>query len=65
MYLNKAETFELAWDLDCLNDVIELSHTCYNGDREHKHDWGYGCGECPACDLRAKGYMEWSTTSYK
>jgi 7-cyano-7-deazaguanine synthase len=63
--LNKAETFELAWSLDCLNDVIELSHTCYNGDREHKHDWGYGCGECPACDLREKGYIEWSTTSYK
>ena len=64
MYLNKAETFELAWSLDCLNDVVELSHTCYNGDREHKHDWGYGCGECPACDLRAKGYVEWSTTAY-
>jgi 7-cyano-7-deazaguanine synthase len=63
MYLNKAETFELAWDLDCLDDVIEHSHTCYNGDREHRFVWGYGCNECPACELRAKGYLEFSTKS--
>lgn len=61
MYLNKAQTFELAWILDCLHDVVELSHTCYNGDREHKHDWGYGCGECPACELRKKGYVEFQS----
>jgi 7-cyano-7-deazaguanine synthase len=61
MYLNKAETFELAWSLDCLDDVIELSHTCYNGDREHRYVWGYGCNQCPACELRAKGYVEFNT----
>lgn len=58
MYLNKAETFEMAEKLDCLPEILELSHTCYNGkrDAEHRHDWGYGCGECPACQLRAKGW---------
>ena len=58
MYLNKAETFQLAKDLGALERIIEGSHTCYNGDHEHRHDWGYGCGECPACELRAKGYAE-------
>jgi 7-cyano-7-deazaguanine synthase len=58
MHLTKAETFKLAKDLDVLYEVVHLSHTCYNGDREHLHYWGYGCGECPACELRAKGYNE-------
>lgn len=44
--------------LRILQDVIELSHTCYNGNREILHQWGYGCGECPACKLRAKGFNE-------
>jgi 7-cyano-7-deazaguanine synthase len=39
--------------------VITHSHTCYLGDRTHKHAWGYGCGACPACQLRAKGYLQW------
>ena len=39
--------------------VAEHTHTCYKGDREHRHDWGYGCGACPACGLREKGYREW------
>lgn len=56
MKLNKAQTFQLAENLGALEEVLELSHTCYNGDREHRHEWGYGCGECPACELRAKGY---------
>ncbi len=60
MHLNKAETFELAKRFGALDVVIELSHTCYNGNRETKHDWGYGCGECPACELRAKGYEEFT-----
>lgn len=59
MYLNKAETFKLAADLGCLDDVIVDSHTCYNGDRTQIHDWGYGCGECPACKLRAAGWAEY------
>jgi len=61
MYLNKAETFELADKLGCLNEVINESHTCYNGDREHLHEWGYGCDNCPACELRKKGYNEFKT----
>ena len=58
MYLNKAETFKLANDLGVLDDVIKYSHTCYNGDREHLHEWGYGCDNCPACELRKKGYND-------
>lgn len=56
MYLNKAETFGLADDLGMLKTVIEYSHTCYKGVRSELHAWGYGCGECPACILRKKGY---------
>jgi len=59
MYLNKAETFLLAEHAGFMEDVLELSHTCYNGDRTHRHDWGYGCGECPACKLRAVGYKSY------
>lgn len=61
MYLTKAETFNLAQDCGALKEVIEESHTCYNGDREHFHPWGYGCGKCPACELREKGYNEFAT----
>lgn len=60
MHLTKAETFKLAQDENCLGEVIELSHTCYNGDRNKLHFWGYGCGSCPACLLREKGYLEFS-----
>jgi len=59
MYLTKAATFSLAEDAGVLDVVLELSHTCYNGNREDSHAWGYGCGECPACVLRAKGYTEY------
>lgn len=62
MHLTKAETWGLANDLggDALVDaILEHSHTCYEGDRTHRHDWGYGCNACPACDLRAKGWAEW------
>ena len=58
MFLNKAETFKLAEKEGILREVIELSHTCYNGDRIHRYDWGYGCGECPACKLRSRGWEE-------
>lgn len=58
MYLNKAETFQMAHVGKYLYKVIENSHTCYNGVREELHDWGYGCGECPACELRKKGFYE-------
>lgn len=59
MDIDKAETWALAKEEGILNIVIEASHTCYNGDREHRHDWGYGCGACPACRLRAKGWLEY------
>jgi 7-cyano-7-deazaguanine synthase len=58
--LSKAETFKMAEDEGVLDLVIEESHTCYNGDRSLKHDWGYGCGECPACILRKKGWNKYS-----
>jgi 7-cyano-7-deazaguanine synthase len=60
MYLTKAETFELAEALDVLYEVCEMSHTCYEGNRSLYHGWGYGCGECPACQLRAKGWKEFT-----
>lgn len=56
MYLTKSETFALAKDVGFLETVISDSHTCYKGDRSTLHDWGFGCGECPACELRSKGY---------
>lgn len=58
MYLTKAETFHLAKMVGVLDTVITHSHTCYNGNRETFNAWGYGCGECAACELRAKGYNE-------
>ena len=62
MWLDKAETWELATSLggQALVDlVIEETHTCYLGDRTQRHAWGYGCGTCPACELRARGYEKW------
>lgn len=58
MHLNKAQTFELTDEIGFLDEVLENSHTCYNGDHEHRHEWGYGCGTCPACELREKGFQE-------
>lgn len=59
MWIDKAQTWAMADELGG-KELVELvrteTHTCYNGDHEHQHDWGYGCGECPACDLRAKGW---------
>jgi 7-cyano-7-deazaguanine synthase len=59
MYLTKSETFELAEDEGCLEEVINLSHTCYNGDHTKLNEWGYGCDECPACELRSEGYKKY------
>jgi 7-cyano-7-deazaguanine synthase len=59
MWLDKAATWRLAGELggELLVDLIrEETHSCYLGDRVHSHDWGYGCGHCPACDLRQIGY---------
>jgi 7-cyano-7-deazaguanine synthase len=62
MWIDKAATWGLARALggDALIDIIRRdTHTCYNGDRAHFHDWGYGCGTCPACMLRAAGYQRY------
>ncbi len=56
MSLNKAETFALAAHCNFLTVVINDSHTCYLGKRDKLFPWGYGCGECPACKLRAAGF---------
>ena len=59
MWIDKAGTWALAQDLggDLLLDLItEHSHTCYLGERTVRHEWGYGCGTSPACELRAQGY---------
>ena len=61
MFIDKAETWRMAKDLGgtaLVDLIVEESVTCYEGDRAHRHDWGYGCGVCPACDLRAKGFAK-------
>ena len=66
MRLDKAATWNLAHDLGGtgLVDLIrEHSHTCYLGERGARHDWGFGCRECPACALRAKGWREYVAQS--
>lgn len=62
MHLTKAQTWALADELGgrrLVNLIVEESHTCYRGDRMNRHAWGYGCGDCPACELRARGWAEW------
>jgi len=61
MWIDKADTFALAEELGgpaFLDLVIEDSHSCYLGDRSRRHDWGFGCGTCPACQLRAQGFAK-------
>ncbi len=63
MWLTKAETWGLAKGLGgepLVALTVEESHTCYQGVREALHPWGYGCGTCPACELRARGYEDWA-----
>lgn len=63
MWIDKAATWGLAEELGgaaLVEAIIEQTHTCYEGDRTHRHAWGYGCGTCPACDLRAKGFAAYS-----
>ena len=64
MWIDKAETFALAVEIGgeaFLDLVIEDSHSCYLGDRGKRHDWGYGCGTCPACQLRAQGFAKFKS----
>ncbi|MEP7139081.1 MAG: 7-cyano-7-deazaguanine synthase QueC [Caldimonas sp.] len=62
MWLDKAETWAMTERLGgepLIELVVEHTHSCFLGDREHRHAWGYGCGMCPSCDLRRKGYDTW------
>jgi len=62
MWIDKAATWKMALELggpalEAL--IVEETVTCYEGDRSHRHDWGYGCGQCPSCELRAAGYAKY------
>jgi 7-cyano-7-deazaguanine synthase len=67
MWIDKAATWRMAHELGTQADaqgggqalvdlIVEHTHTCYLGERSQRHAWGYGCGSCPACGLRAKGF---------
>jgi len=63
MWLDKAATWRLAESLGgppLVDAILEHTYSCYLGDRSQRHAWGYGCGTCPACDLRAKGWAAYS-----
>lgn len=63
MWIDKARTWDLANQLGgsrFVELVTEHTHTCYLGDRSRRHDWGYGCGKCPACDLRRQGFAKFT-----
>jgi len=60
MWIDKAGTWALADRLGILELITEYTHTCYLGDRTHRHAWGYGCGTCPACLLRKGGFDIWT-----
>ena len=62
MWIDKAATWRLAEELGgpmLVDLIVEETVTCYEGNRTHRHDWGYGCGKCPACELRAAGYAKY------
>ena len=64
MWLDKAQTWALAETLGgrpLVDLIVEDSHTCYLGERGRRHAWGYGCGQCPACRLRADGFLRFMT----
>lgn len=63
MWIDKAGTWKLAEDLGgkaFVELIVEETHSCYAGDRTHRHAWGFGCGNCPACELRAKGWERYA-----
>ncbi|MEO7108597.1 MAG: 7-cyano-7-deazaguanine synthase QueC [Rhodoferax sp.] len=65
MWIDKAQTWAMADQLGgqpLVDLIVEHTHTCYLGDRAHRHAWGYGCGDCPACVLRAKGFNGFTAT---
>ena len=75
MWIDKAQTWQLACELGNASDtagggqalvdlIVEHSHTCYLGERTRRHAWGYGCGQCPACVLRAQGFAAYQTQKH-
>ena len=65
MWIDKAATFALGHEIGgepLVDLLVEETHTCYLGDRSRRHEWGYGCGKCPACRLRAEGFAKWKAT---
>ena len=65
MHLTKSDTWKLAENLggnSLIDLIVENTATCYQGDRENRHDWGYGCNICPACELRRDGYLKYKNT---
>jgi 7-cyano-7-deazaguanine synthase len=65
MWIDKAATWAFAESLGgarLVEVIVEHTHSCYQGDRARRHDWGYGCGACPACKLRAAGYARFRGT---
>jgi 7-cyano-7-deazaguanine synthase len=65
MWIDKAATWTLAEELGgaaLVSLIEEETHSCYHGDRARRHPWGYGCGSCPACELRAKGHARYRAT---
>jgi 7-cyano-7-deazaguanine synthase len=66
MWLDKADTWRLAEQLggtELVELIVGETHTCYLGERGQRHEWGYGCGECPACRLRAEGWRKYRLSS--
>ncbi|MFX8813101.1 7-cyano-7-deazaguanine synthase, partial [Acinetobacter baumannii] len=62
MWIDKAATWRMADQLggaSLVDLIVRDTHTCYQGDRSILHPWGYGCGKCPACELREKGYLSY------
>jgi 7-cyano-7-deazaguanine synthase len=65
MWIDKKQTWELAFETggQALVDLVRFdTHTCYLGERGERHEWGYGCGKCPACELRARGYAQFAAS---
>ena len=62
MWIDKANTWKMAQEIGdekLVEGIKKYTHSCYKGDRSKFHEWGYGCGECPACELRSNGYKFW------
>lgn len=68
MWIDKAATWELARTLGgraLVDLIVEKTHTCYEGDRSHRHEWGFGCGSCDACRLRSEGWRRYTASAVR